>query len=89
MGALAAKILFKTGNDKFEINKYQSLNQVEVTTINGHKSKIGDFVQDSKLYIIVNVASKWMVAKKNYEQLVQIHNQYKDQGVQILAFPCN
>ena len=35
------------------------------------------------------MASKWGLTDKNYKQLVQIYNQYSDQGLQILAFPCN
>jgi len=44
MGGAVAKMLFKTGKDKFEQTKFVSLNDIEVHTIDGVKSKMGDFV---------------------------------------------
>ena len=38
---------------------------------------------------MVNVASKWGFTAKNYKQLVQMHAEFKDKGVEIVAFPCN
>jgi len=42
-----------------------------------------------KVLIVVNVASKWGLTKKNYTQLVQLHEKYHSQGLEIFAFPCN
>ena len=39
--------------------------------------------------MIVNVASKWGLTQRNYTQLVQIHNEFKDKGFEIIGFPCN
>ena len=39
-------------------------------------------------YLIVNVASKCGFTKQ-YEGLENIYKKYKDQGFEILAFPCN
>ncbi|XP_018325247.1 phospholipid hydroperoxide glutathione peroxidase-like [Agrilus planipennis] len=40
--------------------------------------------------IIVNVASKCGYTKRNYEQLVKLHEKYgEEKGLKILAFPCN
>ena len=42
-----------------------------------------------KVLFIVNVASQWGVTKSNYEQLNQLHKQYADKGLVILAQPSN
>ncbi|KAK4872732.1 hypothetical protein RN001_014761 [Aquatica leii] len=40
--------------------------------------------------LIVNVASKCGYTKKNYAELVELHEKYADsKGLRILAFPCN
>ena len=46
--------------------------------------KYRDFV-----LIIVNVASECGLTQVNYDQLNQLHDQYHDRGLRILAFPCN
>ncbi|KAJ7952321.1 Glutathione peroxidase [Quillaja saponaria] len=42
-----------------------------------------------KVLLIVNVASKCGMTNSNYTELNQLYNKYKDQGLEILAFPCN
>lgn len=42
-----------------------------------------------KVVIVVNVASECGLTKKNYAQLQELHSQYSNQGLVILAFPCN
>ena len=37
----------------------------------------------------MNVATKWGLTKKNYEQMVLLHNELADKGFEICAFPCN
>lgn len=39
--------------------------------------------------VIVNVASKWGLTDKNYTELEQLYEKYSQQGLRILAFPCN
>lgn len=40
--------------------------------------------------LIVNVASRCGYTKKNYAELVELHEKYADsKGLRILAFPCN
>ena len=46
-------------------------------------------MKDKKAAIIVNVASNWPFAKKNYLALVEMHKKYSDRGFQIIAFPSN
>ena len=41
------------------------------------------------LCLIVNVAAKWGMTVKNYDQLAKLHAKYADKGLKILLFPCN
>lgn len=42
-----------------------------------------------KVLLIVNVASQCGLTNSNYTELAQLHEMYKDQDFEILAFPCN
>ncbi|CAN6238901.1 unnamed protein product [Urochloa humidicola] len=42
-----------------------------------------------KVLLIVNVASQCGLTNSNYTKLSQLYEKYKDQGFEILAFPCN
>ncbi|KAG4972934.1 hypothetical protein AAZX31_11G023600 [Glycine max] len=42
-----------------------------------------------KVLLIVNVASQCGLTNSNYTELNQLYDKYKDQGLEILAFPCN
>ncbi|KAI4364910.1 hypothetical protein MLD38_020941 [Melastoma candidum] len=42
-----------------------------------------------KVLLIVNVASKCALTNSNYSELSQMYEKYKNQGLEILAFPCN
>eukprot|EP00039_Didymoeca_costata_P020737 m.342267 g.342267 ORF g.342267 m.342267 type:complete len:220 (-) comp21166_c0_seq1:104-763(-) len=42
-----------------------------------------------KVVLIVNVASQDTKAKLHYHALQSLYDKYKDQGFEILAFPCN
>ncbi|GMY30303.1 probable phospholipid hydroperoxide glutathione peroxidase isoform X2 [Fagus crenata] len=42
-----------------------------------------------KALLIVNVASQCGLTNSNYTELNQVYEKYKDQGLEILAFPCN
>lgn len=46
-------------------------------------------IKGKKAYLIVNVASRWGLTKSNYQDLAALYSKYKDQGLEILAFPCN
>ncbi|MEI4850456.1 hypothetical protein Q8G46_27740, partial [Klebsiella pneumoniae] len=42
-----------------------------------------------KFLLIVNVASQCGLTNSNYSELAKLYEKYKDQGLEILAFPCN
>ncbi|TYK17002.1 putative phospholipid hydroperoxide glutathione peroxidase [Cucumis melo var. makuwa] len=42
-----------------------------------------------KVLLIVNVASECGLTKSNYKELNVLYDKYKNQGFEILAFPCN
>ncbi|XP_027126350.2 probable glutathione peroxidase 2 isoform X2 [Coffea arabica] len=44
---------------------------------------------NSKVLLVVNVASKCGFTDSNYKELNVLYEKYKDQGFEILAFPCN
>jgi glutathione peroxidase len=45
--------------------------------------------KDSKVIIIVNVASNCGFTYSNYRELVDMYDKYHNAGLEILAFPCN
>ncbi|KAL5981514.1 putative phospholipid hydroperoxide glutathione peroxidase 6, mitochondrial [Asimina triloba] len=71
--------------------------QSEKTTASVHdftvKDAAGNDVNLStykgKVLLIVNVASQCGLTNSNYTELGQLYEKYKDQGFEILAFPCN
>ncbi|CAH0484601.1 unnamed protein product [Peronospora farinosa] len=42
-----------------------------------------------KVVLAVNVSSKCGLTSKNYPELQQLYAKYKDEGLEVLAFPCN
>ncbi|PKI53979.1 probable phospholipid hydroperoxide glutathione peroxidase [Punica granatum] len=42
-----------------------------------------------KVLLIVNVASQCGYTDQHYAEMAQLYEKYKDQGLEILAFPCN
>ncbi|CAI9775757.1 unnamed protein product [Fraxinus pennsylvanica] len=46
-------------------------------------------IYKGKVLLIVNVASQCGLTNSNYTELTKIYETYKDQGLEILAFPCN
>ncbi|KAG2390169.1 phospholipid hydroperoxide glutathione peroxidase, chloroplastic [Vigna umbellata] len=42
-----------------------------------------------KVLLIVNVASRCGLTSSNYSELSRLYEKYKDQGLEVLAFPCN
>ncbi|KAK6137495.1 hypothetical protein DH2020_028748 [Rehmannia glutinosa] len=56
-------------------------------TVKGNDVNLG--IYKGKVLLIVNVASQCGLTNSNYTELTQLYEKYKDQGLEILAFPCN
>ena len=63
-----------------------SLKTIPLTTISGKQTSLAD--HDGKVLLIVNVASACGLTPQ-YEKLEKLHEQYADQGFQVLGFPAN
>lgn len=64
----------------------KSIYDFEVRNIEGKSVSLKNY--EGKTLLIVNVASKCGFTPQ-YTELEQIYKEYKDQGLKILAFPCN
>ena len=58
----------------------------EVKDSEGNSVSLKDF--DGKVLLIVNSATKYGFTPQ-YTELNEIYNEYKDEGFEILDFPCN
>lgn len=63
-----------------------SIYDFEAKTIQGKTIKLSQY--KDKVIVIVNTASKCGLTPQ-YKGLEKLHQQYKDQGLVILGFPCN
>ena len=63
-----------------------SVLDIPVTSIDGTATTLGAL--DARAYLVVNVASKCGLTKQ-YTTLQEIHSAYADQGLAVVAFPCN
>ena len=68
------------GEGTVQVTKHQ------MKDIDGNDVDLSQY--DGKVLLLVNVASKCGLTPQ-YEQLVQIHEKYKDQGFEVLGFPAN
>jgi len=70
--------------------KQKTFFECSSTKLDGTKvDSIKDLVGDAKAVLVVNVASKWGVTKRDYTQLVQMYKDLNSKGLEIIAFPCN
>ncbi|XP_059289041.1 probable phospholipid hydroperoxide glutathione peroxidase [Lycium ferocissimum] len=58
-----------------------------VKDIDGKDVSLSTF--KGKVLLIVNVASRCGLTTSNYTELSHVYDKYKNQGLEILAFPCN
>ncbi|XP_050227965.1 probable glutathione peroxidase 8 [Mercurialis annua] len=65
----------------------ESVHDLTVKDAKGNDVNLSRF--KGKVLLIVNVASKCGMTNSNYTELNQLYEKYKDQGFEILAFPCN
>jgi glutathione peroxidase len=63
-----------------------SIHPFEIETISGKSTKLKDY--KGKVILIVNTASKCGLTPQ-FEGLEKLYGKYKDQGLEILGFPCN
>jgi len=63
-----------------------SLYDFEMTDIEGRQRPLRDF--EGKAVLVVNVASKCGLTPQ-YDGLQRLYEQYREQGLEILGFPCN
>jgi glutathione peroxidase len=63
-----------------------SLYEFEGTTIRGDACKLSAF--EGRVCLIVNVASECGLTPQ-YDGLQRLYDEYRDQGFEVLAFPCN
>ncbi|MCM1984362.1 glutathione peroxidase [Lyngbya confervoides] len=64
----------------------QSISDISVQSITGQEITLGDYA--GKVLLLVNVAS-YCGYTSQYAGLQQLYDRFKDQGFEILAFPCN
>ncbi|KAG5563199.1 hypothetical protein RHGRI_005830 [Rhododendron griersonianum] len=66
------------------------IDQEEVREMKDAKGNDVDLsIYKGKVLLIVNVASQCGLTNSNYTELSKLYEKYKDQGLEILAFPCN
>ena len=87
MGGAVAKLAFKSGSDKLKTPS-QSFFDFKVNDITGKPYDMAQ-LKDKKLIMVTNVACKCGLTSENYEQMVKSHNKWRNNGFEILAFPCN
>ncbi|KAJ6991371.1 hypothetical protein NC653_019538 [Populus alba x Populus x berolinensis] len=65
----------------------KSVYDFTVKDIHGNDTSLSEY--SGKVLLIVNVASKCGLTHSNYKELNVLYEKYKNQGFEILAFPCN
>ncbi|KAL2516738.1 putative phospholipid hydroperoxide glutathione peroxidase 6 [Abeliophyllum distichum] len=68
-------------------SKPQSVHDFTVKDTKGNDVDLS--IYKGKVLLIVNVASQCGLTNSNYTELTKLYEKYKDQGLEILAFPCN
>ena len=63
-----------------------SVLDIPVTSLDGTATTLGAL--DARAYLVVNVASKCGLTPQ-YTTLQELHSAYADQGLAVVAFPCN
>ena len=61
----------------------------DVLTMHGTKISLVKYRDKRAVFLVVNVASQCGHTERTYTQLQELYEHYRDQGLEILAFPCN
>lgn len=69
-------------------NVPKSLWDLKAIDIDGKEVELKQY-KGKKVLVIVNVASACGLAPKQYRGLMSLYRRYRDNGLEILAFPCN
>jgi len=70
-------------------NNAVSIFDFSVENYDGVLVSLNKYRGHTKAFVVVNVASKWGLTKRNYAELNSLYAKYKESGLEILAFPCN
>lgn len=76
----------ENNQDENIVNNTINIHDLSVNTIDGKTVSLKEY--SGKVLLIVNVASKCGYTKQ-YKELEEIYSKYKNEGFEILAFPCN
>nr|KAJ0202175.1 hypothetical protein LSAT_V11C600301310 [Lactuca sativa] len=68
-------------------DKPKSIHDFTIKDAYGNNVDLG--IYKGKVLLVINVASKCGLTNSNYDELNQLYAKYKDEGLEILAFPCN
>ncbi len=87
-------LLLLTGFSMVSADEPAAAEEESVVLLDGVMKKLDGTEVDlakyrGKVVLIVNVASKCGLTRKNYTQLEKIYKERKDDGLVILGFPCN
>ncbi|CAH0516964.1 unnamed protein product [Peronospora belbahrii] len=61
----------------------------ELKDFDMEKTEVNMAEYKGKVVLVVNVSSKCGLTPTNYPELQQLYEKYKDEGLVVLAFPCN
>ena len=76
---------FSSRNDPIMASK--SIYDFTVKDIRGNDVSLSQYRE--KVLLVVNVASQCGLTQSNYKELNVLYDKHKNQGFEILAFPCN
>ena len=78
----------KKGKEEVK-SEAKSLLEIGAIDIDGDERNLGKLCQGKKCIMVVNVASAWGLTNARYTEMAKLHQKYREQGFEILAFPCN
>lgn len=88
MGNAAVKLVSKTGTEAIKEAPAEFF-ALSATDITGKTLRFSTLRDQYRVFLLTNVACKCGLTGSQYTQLVELHNEYHDKGLAILAFPCN